>query len=179
MARAMRLPAALVLLCCSAALAAPGCGSDDKGGKPQHATETTHPQVNAGGTVDVDNILYTVKSARKTAKVGARKANGTFVVVKLSAKNEKSDVAKLSSRTITLEAPKGRVHLPDKQASVAAAGGTAPIFLRTVPSGKTSSGVVVFDVPSAALSQNPQLRLSELGTTGKLTLYGHSDLPSL
>jgi hypothetical protein len=176
----MKLPAALALLCCSAILVAPGCGSDDDGGgEPEHATENTHPQVGPTGTVDVDNVLYTVKSARKTAKVGASNAKGQFVVVRLRAHNEKADPANLSARTITLEAPKGRVHPPDKQASTAAAGGKSPIFLKSVPAGKTSSGVVVFDVPGAALSQNPRLRLSELGTTGKLTLYGYIELPSL
>jgi hypothetical protein len=129
--------------------------------------------------VEVDTLRWRLRNARTAKTIGDQqyglgsKANGIYVIVDLSVKNNKSESVTLTSESVSLTAGDD-TYSTDSNAETALLGsGAKTFFLEDLGPGVTLNGTAAFDVAPSVLAQHPQLRFNELGygeTRGYITL---------
>jgi hypothetical protein len=185
-ARARGLRAGLLVLAVIAlALVATGCATDEESSNSDsgaNASGDNTPRVGPKGSVEVDTLRWKLLSAKTTKKIGDQryglgaKANGIYVVAKLSAENNKTESVTLTSEAVSLVSGEN-VYKPDTKAEVALVGSGGNTFLlEDLGPGVTAKGSVAFDVPPKVLKQHPELRFNELGFG---ETHGYIALPKL
>lgn len=155
----------------------------DEGNDPaENASDSNTPSVGPRGSVEVDTLRWRLQKAQATNAIGDQryglgaKANGIYVVVELSVKNNKSESVTLTSETVSLVAGDA-TYSTDSTAETALIGsGAKTFFLEDLGPGVTLTGQAAFDVAPEVLSQHPQLRFNELGFG---STHGYIALPPL
>lgn len=160
----------------------PTAADEDKGDSTENASDSNTPSVGPRGSVEVDTLRWRLSGARATKTIGDQqyglgaKANGVFVVVELSVKNNKSESVTLTSETVSLVAG-DKTYSSDSNAETALIGTGAKTFLlEDLGPGVTLTGKTAFDVAPEVLHQHPQLRFNELGYG---STHGYIALPAL
>lgn len=151
---------------------APSKGSASKAtgnpNRPNEATPSNTPRVDATQAVTVDALAYRFASARTAKQVGdaptfGATANGTFVIVDINIHSDKHDSVTLTSDSLKLTDGRNDYSV-STDATVALIGSEGkPIFLEQVDPQSDLSGTLVYDVPPAALSGRLEMKFSELG----------------
>jgi uncharacterized protein DUF2510/uncharacterized protein DUF4352 len=188
---ALVFAALLVLVVLGAAIASRIADVGPGGAGSGEATESRTPRVGPNGTVTVDGLVYSIRSARTARLLGDpklgtdEKADGVFVVAKVNVKSTKRESVTLTDETIKLETSKletskGRRYSVDTEGATAAlftrGADAKPFLLEQIEPGTGATGTVVFDVLRSALGKDPALRFNELGA-GKR--HAFIELPSL
>lgn len=156
---------------------------DESSGDPaENASDSNTPSVGPHGSVEVDTLRWRLRDVKAAKTIGDQqyglgaKANGVFVVVELSVKNNKSESITLTSEAISLVAG-DKTYSTDSNAETALIGSGAKTFLlEDLGPGVTLTGATAFDVAPAVLHQHPQLRFNELGFG---STHGYIALPTL
>jgi hypothetical protein len=117
------------------ATASTASSTDEDGGDPtENASDSNTPSVGPHGSVEVDTLRWRLGGARATKAIGNQQyglgatANGIFVVVELSVKNNKSDSVTLTPETVSLVAG-DKTYSSDSNAETALIGTGAKTFL--------------------------------------------------
>lgn len=163
-----------------------GCGKtgeESSNSDPgENASSGNTPHVGPKGSVEVDTLRWKLKKAKTAKTIGNQeyglgaKANGIYVIVKLSVKNNKNESVTLTSETVSLVVGE-KVFKPDTKAEVALIGEGGNTFLaEDVGPSVTANGEVAFDVPPSLLKKHPELRFNELGFG---ETHGYIALPKL
>lgn len=162
--------------------AATSSTDEDAGDPTENASDSNTPSVGPHGSVEVDTLRWRLGGARATKAIGNQQyglgatANGIFVVVELSVKNNKSDSVTLTPETVSLVAG-DKTYSSDSNAETALIGTGAKTFLlEDLGPGVTLTGKAAFDVAPEVLHQHPQLRFNELGYG---STHGYIALPVL
>jgi hypothetical protein len=163
-----------------------GCGTtggESSNSDPgENASSGNTPHVGPKGSVEVDTLRWKLNKATTAKKIGNQeyglgaKANGIYVIAKLSVKNNKNESVTLTSENVDLVVGE-KVFKPDTKAEVALIGEGGNTFLaEDVGPSVTAKGEVAFDVPPALLKKHPELRFNELGFG---ETHGYIALPKL
>ena len=134
------------------------------------ATDDCTPSIGwQDGSVRVDALQWKVKSVETRKTIGdmtyglGQKADGMFVVAKVQVHSKKDESATLTDNAMKLQIG-NTTYDPDTEGTTAAMGnGEDPFFLRDLGPDSTTTGTVVFDVPTSKLSKKMQMRFGELG----------------
>lgn len=134
-----------------------GCGTT--------ATDDCTPRVGQGQAVTVDALTWRVQGVRTAATLGdpgafGEKADGRFVVVKLSVTSNHDEAVTLSDSMVKLEV-EGTTYDSDTSALIGS--GETPFFLDDLGPDITKRGTVVFDVPPSKIGRPMALRFGEMG----------------
>jgi len=155
---------------------------DDGNDPSENASDSNTPSVGPHGSVEVDTLRWRLRNAEATNTIGNQqyglgaKANGIYVVVELSVKNNKSESVTLTSENVSLVAG-DKTYSTDSSAETALIGdGAKTFFFEDLGPGVTLTGQTAFDVAPAILKQHPQLRFNELGFG---STHGYIALPPL
>lgn len=163
-----------------------GCGTtgqESSNSDPgENASSGNTPHVGPKGSVEVDTLRWKLDKAKTAKTIGDQeyglgaKANGVYVIAKLSVKNNKNESVTLTSETVSLVVGE-KVFKPDTKAEVALIGEGGSTFLaEDVGPSVTAKGEVAFDVPPSLLKKHPELRFNELGFG---ETHGYIALPNL
>ncbi len=149
--------------------AAPESAAPDSASKSNVATDDYTPHVGQGTPVAVDELTWRVRgTASSSTSLGDNEfanatANGIFVVVPMTVKNNKSKTVTVNSSMVKLVAG-GKEYETDSEGEFALLGsGQKSFFLEDVGPDLSQDGTVVFDVPPAALRAKPEICIGELG----------------
>lgn len=130
----------------------------------------------------MDTLRWRLRNTRVAKTIGDQqyglgaKANGTYIIVELSVKNNKSESVTLTSEAISLIAG-DKTYSTDSSAETALIGDGAKTFLlEDLGPGVALTGQAAFDVAPAVLNQHPQLQFNELGFG---STHGYIALPPL
>jgi hypothetical protein len=155
---------------------------ESSGDPTENASDSNTPSVGPHGSVEIDTLRWRLRNAKTANTIGDQqyglgaKANGVFVVVELSVKNNKSESVTLTSEAVSLVAG-DKTYATDSNAETALIGsGTKTFLLEDLGPGVTLTGTTAFDVAPAVLHQHPQLRFNELGFG---STHGYIALPPL
>jgi len=155
---------------------------EDHGNPAENASDSNTPSVGPSGSVEVDTLRWHLGNAKAARAIGDQeyglgaKANGIFVIAKLSVTNNKSDSVTLTPDVVSLVAG-DNTYSTDSNAETALVGAGEKTFLfEDLGPNVTLTGKVAFDVAPAALREHPQLRFNELGFGDT---HGYIALPSL
>jgi hypothetical protein len=175
----------IVLALVALALLVGGCATGEESSNSEsdkNASGDNTPRVGPKGSVEVDTLRWNLLDAKTTKKIGDQeyglgaKANGIYVLAKLSVKNNKTESVTLTSEAVSLVSGE-TVYTPDTKAEVALVGAGGNTFLlEDVGPGVTAKGSVAFDVPPKVLKHHPELRFNELGFG---ETHGYIALPKL
>jgi hypothetical protein len=137
------------------------------------ASEKCTPSVGPSRSVRVDALRWRVVDVRTASTIGdmtyggGAKADGVFVIAKVTAHSLKGESATLTSDVVKLQVGNRQYSESNDGATAAimdaAAGEAQPFLLKDIGPGLTVKGLVVFDVPPSALGKTPRLRFNELG----------------
>jgi hypothetical protein len=162
-------PAAAAPAAAPAAKAASSSSSVNGSNDPsKNATDTNIPRVGPSGSVEVDDLRWSLDSAKATSTIGdpsflGARANGVFIVADLSVTNGKTGSVTISSDAVSLVAD-GKTYEGDTDAETALMSAGAKTFLLDdLGPGVALKGAVAFDVAPSVLAEHPQLRFNELG----------------
>lgn len=175
-----------ILAASAVAVFAVGCGTtgqESSNSDPgENASSGNTPHVGPKGSVEVDTLRWKLDKAKTAKTIGDQeyglgaKANGVYVIAKLSVKNNKNESVTLTSETVSLVVGE-KVFKPDTKAEVALIGEGGNTFLaEDVGPSVTAKGEVAFDVPPSLLKKHPELRFNELGFG---ETHGYIALPKL
>lgn len=148
--------------------ASAGAGTDASNDPSKNATDTNTPRVGPTGSVEVDDLRWTLASAKTASKIGdpsalGARANGVYIVADLSVTNDKTGSVTITSDAVSLVAD-GKTYDGDSDAQTALIGAGAKTFLlNDLGPGVAVKGAVAFDVAPSVLGEHPQLRFNELG----------------
>jgi hypothetical protein len=148
--------------------AAPSSNVNAANDPSKNATETNVPRVGPSGSVEVDDLRWSLDSSKATSTIGdpsllGARANGVFIVADLSVTNSKTGSVTISSDAVSLVAG-GKTYEGDSAAETALLGAGAKTFLADdLGPGVVLKGAVAFDVARSVLAEHPQLRFNELG----------------
>lgn len=155
---------------------------DESGDPAENASSDNTPSVGPQGSVEVDTLRWRLHKATTAETIGDQRyglgaeANGLFVVVDLTVKNNKSESVTLTPEVVSLVAS-DKTYDADSAAETALIGsGAKTFFLSDLGPDVSSTGRVAFDVAPAVLGQHPQLRFNELGFGDT---HGYIALPPL
>lgn len=167
------------------ALGIAGCSASEESSTSEpgkNASSDNTPKVGPKGSVEVDTVRWKIEKARTTKTLGDQqyglgsKANGIYVVVDLSATNNKNESVTLSSEAVSLVAG-DKTYSSDTDAEIALSGdGSSTFLLEDLGPGVTLKGTTAFDVAPSVLKQKPELRFNELGFG---ETHGYIRLPKL
>ena len=134
-----------------------GCGTT--------ATDDCTPRVAQGQAVTVDALTWRVQGVRTATQLGdpdtfGEKADGRFVVVKLSVTSNHDEAVTLTDTMVKLEI-EGTTYDSDTTALIGS--GETPFFLDDLGPDITKRGTVVFDVPPSKIGRPMALRFGEMG----------------
>ena len=174
-----------VALALALTLGVAGCSATEESSTNEpgkNATEGNTPSVGPHGSVEVDTVRWSLRHASTAKTIGDQeyglgaKANGIFVVVDLTAKNNKTESVTLTSEAVSLVAG-DKTYSADSNAEIALSGSGANTFLlEDLGPGVSLKGSTAFDVAPSVLHQHPQLRFNELGFG---STHGYIRLPQL
>ena len=167
------------------ALGVAGCSTSEESSNSnpgKNASSENTPKVGPNGSVEVDTIRWKLDKASTAKTIGEQqyglgsKANGIYVVVVLSAKNNKNKSVTLTSEDVNLVAGE-KTYSADTKAEIALSGSGGNTFLlEDLGPGVTLKGSTAFDVAPSVLKQHPELRFNELGFG---ETHGYIALPKL
>lgn len=126
-----------------------------------------------GDTVSLKGTAYTVKSVETTSSLGSsftkEKANGQFIVIDLTLKNEKNEPATILEDNLKLIGGNGSQYSTSTDGSFAV--NDAFVILEEIQPGVKQSGKLVYDVPKNAVN-GATLRVEDLfsDSTGEIDL---------
>lgn len=154
----------------AASAAADSDSERDEGNDPsENASDSNTPSVGPNGSVEVDTLRWRLRNAETTKVLGdpqyglGSQANGIYIVVELSVKNNKSESVTLTPEIVSLVAGDD-TYSTDSSAETALIGSGADTFLlQDLGPDVTLTGKTAFDVAPAVLNRHPQLRFNELG----------------
>lgn len=119
--------------------------------------------------MEVDTLRWRLNQAQAAESIGDQqyglgaKANGVFVIVELSVKNNKTDSVTLTSEVVSLIAG-DKTYSTDSNAETALIGsGDKTFLLEDLGPSVTLTGKAAFDVAPEVLRQHPKLQFNELG----------------
>jgi hypothetical protein len=169
------------------AIVAAGCSASEESSTSnsgENASSGNTPRVGPNGSVEVDTLRWKLNKAKTAKTIGDQeyglgaKANGVYVIVDLSVKNNKNESVTLTSETVSLVAGE-KTYSSDTSAEIALAGSGGKTFLlEDLGPGVTLKGAIAFDVAPSVLKQHPELQFNELGfgeTHGFIALPKLSD----
>jgi hypothetical protein len=127
--------------------------------------------VKVGETVELEGTKYTVESARTQASVGSEffkeEADGIYVVVELTIENTKDETKTFSDNAAKFIGANDKKYSTDFDGTVAATGDDGePLILEDMQPDVPKTGLLVFDVPEAAV-KGGQLEVSDLFGRGE------------
>jgi hypothetical protein len=170
----------------------PASGSDAEAQadpeKPNEATDDNTPGVGPNGQVTVDGLVWSVASAKTASTLGDpaigtdEAADGVFVIVTLNVHSTKGETVTLTDEVVKIEGgPEGATYSADTDGTTAAllsssSADVEPFFLEDLQPDTTTTGTVVFDIPTDVLASGPNLRFGELGFG---ETHGYIQLPRL
>ncbi len=127
--------------------------------------------VKVGESVELEGTKYTVESARTQASVGneffKEEADGIYVVVELTIENTKDETKTFSDNAAKFIGANDKTYSTDFDGTVAATGDDGePLILEDMQPDVPKTGLLVFDVPEAAV-KGGQLEVSDLFGRGE------------
>lgn len=122
--------------------------------------------IKVGETVKLKGTQYTVKSAKTAASVGGEfmneKANGIYVIVKLTIENKKDETKTFSDNATKFIGKNGKKYSTDSDGTFAAiSDGGKPLLFEDMQPDLPKTGLLVFDVPKK-LTSGGMLEVSDL-----------------
>ena len=146
---------------------ASGKALDSKGDK----VGTKSNPIAVGETIELEGTRYTVESAKTASTVGGEffeeKAGGVYVIVELTIENTKDETKTFMSEAAKLIGGNDKKYSTDDDGTIAAIGEDGePLMFEDMQPDVPKTGVLVYDVPKAAVSGG-LLQVSDL--------YGRGD----
>jgi hypothetical protein len=133
------------------------------------ATDDCTPHLGASHKVRVDALVWNIKSVRMAKTLGdttyglGEKADGEYVIVKLGVTSKRDESATLTDDVMHLQIG-DKTYSADTDGTVAAMGaGQQPFWFDDISPDSTTSGTVVFDVPTSKLGRKMEMKFTELG----------------
>jgi hypothetical protein len=130
-----------------------GSSSDEKAGSSgaDKAGSKSNP-IKVGETVKLEGTQYTVKGAKRSPTVGSQfleeKANGVFVVVKLTIENKKDETKTFLDESTKFISTEDKKYSTDSEGTVASLGeGDESFIFMDMQPDVPESGILVYDVP--------------------------------
>lgn len=142
-----------------------GDGANDVAGDAETAT--------VGDTLSLKGTAYTVNSVETTSTVGSgftkTEANGEFIVIDLTLKNEEDEPATILEDNLKLIGGNGSQYSTSTDASLAV--NDAFVLLEEIQPGLKQQGKLIYDVPRSAVSGSV-LQVEDLfsDSTGQIDL---------
>jgi hypothetical protein len=126
--------------------------SDEGAASDSNKAGSKSNPIKLGETVKLEGTQYTVKSAKRTSTVGGQfleeKANGVFVVVKLTVENKKNETKTFVDESAKFIGSNGKTYSTDSEGTIASAGeGDESFILMDMQPDVPESGILVYDVP--------------------------------
>jgi hypothetical protein len=127
--------------------------SDDNGSTNKAKAGSKSNPIQIGETVKLEGTQYTVKSAKRTSTVGGQffneKANGVFVVVKLTVENKKDETKTFFDEATKFISTNDKKYSTDSDGTIASAGeGDESFILMDMQPDVPETGILVYDVPN-------------------------------
>ena len=124
--------------------------------KDDKAGTKSHPVV-IGETVELQGTRYTVNSAKTAATVGGEfleeKAGGVYVIVELTIENTKDETKTFLDEAAKFIGSNGKKYSTDSDGTISAMGDDGePLIFEDMQPDVPKTGVLVYDVPKAAVS---------------------------
>ena len=129
-----------------------GAASDEGAASDSDKAGSKSNPIKLGETVKLEGTEYTVKSAKRTSSVGGQfleeKANGVFVVVKLTIENKKNETKTFVDEAAKFIGSNDKKYSTDSEGTIASAGeGDESFILMDMQPDVPESGILVYDVP--------------------------------
>ena len=137
----------------SASLSDDTSAGDDSGSADKDKAGSKSNPIQIGETVKLEGTRYTVKSAKRTSTVGGQffqeKANGVFVVVKLTVENKKDETKTFMDEATKFISTNDKKYSTDSEGTIASAGeGDESFILMDMQPDVPETGILVYDVPN-------------------------------